>query len=176
MEGSLIIYLILAVVIPLLVVGLIGYNMLKKFFDNKLQLEQLRLVQKQNETTIQNKLVAYERLMLYLERIGFPEIILRVRSNKMTATQLHSALLIAIQKEYEHNLTQQIYISNELWEIIKLARQELSNLVSSTYVDQNGDDSLDTYIDALMRTYNGWPKNPLFTAQRAIKHEASLIV
>ena len=95
----------------------------------------------QLKTTIPLKLQAYERLSLLCERIAIPNLLLRVRKEGMTATELKLALMIAIQHEYEHNITQQVYVSQQLWEIIKITRDEsveLVNLVAKD-LDNNAD-------------------------------------
>ena len=38
--------------------------------------------------------------------------------------------MLAIQQEYEHNITQQVYVSDQLWQIIKIARDTSVNIVN----------------------------------------------
>ena len=61
------------------------------------------------------RLQAYERLTLLTERIAIPELILRLDNKEITPTYLQNAMMIAVQKEKEHNLTQQIYVAFQLW-------------------------------------------------------------
>ncbi len=74
------------------------------------------------------KLQAYERLILFLERISPNSILLRVNRSGMTAGQLHSDLLATVRAEYEHNLSQQLYVSEEAWEEVKAAKDAMMKL------------------------------------------------
>jgi hypothetical protein len=55
----------------------------------------------------------------------------RVSSPDMTASQLHSALLSAIRSEFEHNLSQQIYMSQKAWEVARNARSNMIKIINS---------------------------------------------
>ena len=75
------------------------------------------------------KLQAYERLTIFLERISPANLILRVHKNGMSARYLQNELVNAIRSEYEHNLSQQIYVSNTCWEVVKNAKEEMIKFV-----------------------------------------------
>jgi hypothetical protein len=55
---------------------------------------------------------------------------MRINRQGMTGKQLHSELLAAIRAEFEHNLTQQLYVSRESWEMVKNARTNLVNIIN----------------------------------------------
>ncbi len=57
------------------------------------------------------KLQAYERIILFLERISMESLLVRVSSPEITASQLQTSLLATVRSEFEHNLSQQIYMS-----------------------------------------------------------------
>jgi hypothetical protein len=86
------------------------------------------------------------------------------------------ALLLAIQQEYEHNSSQQVYTSENLWQIIVLARQELVNMIAQEYEEMGSNDNPDAYIQKLLNAYSKWEVNPMNQALSAIKHEASLVL
>ncbi len=77
------------------------------------------------------KLQAYERIVLFLERISTESLIMRTVKPGMTAQQLHSALIANIRSEYEHNLSQQIYMSNEAWEMVKNAKGTVIRIINN---------------------------------------------
>ena len=77
------------------------------------------------------KLQAYERIVLFLERISLESLLVRVSSPEMTASQLHTALLNCIRSEFEHNLSQQIYMSPQAWEVVKNARSNTIKIINS---------------------------------------------
>ena len=83
-----------------------------------------------NKTGIPLRLQAFERITLFLERISPNSIVMRMSRKGMTAAQLHKALIGAIRNEYEHNLTQQLYVSNETWDSVKKAKDDMIRLVN----------------------------------------------
>jgi hypothetical protein len=85
------------------------------------------------------KLQAYERLTLFLERISPESMLVRHAPHDLTVAQYHQVLLTTIRQEYEHNLSQQIYISLILWETIRGAKEQLIAVInrSSEELNQN---------------------------------------
>lgn len=76
------------------------------------------------------RLQAYERIILFLERISPESMVLRVSKPDYNTRQLHSELLSTIRSEYEHNISQQTYISAEAWERVRLARNQVIKLIN----------------------------------------------
>jgi hypothetical protein len=85
-----------------------------------------------SETLIKQKLQAAERFALYLERIAPDRLVMRLHQNGMSAKMLQNDMLRTIREEYDHNLSQQVYVSEGLWELIKNAKQEMMGFVSAT--------------------------------------------
>ncbi|MFM2206155.1 MAG: hypothetical protein RL213_130 [Bacteroidota bacterium] len=79
------------------------------------------------------KLQAYERLILLLERISPDSVIVRVHAGSMSAQLLHVELLAAIRAEFEHNLSQQLYVSDEVWEEVCSAKDAMASMVNDAY-------------------------------------------
>lgn len=121
---------ILQLTIPGLIVFATAYFVLKNFLHNQLALRQLEIKQNQQNITTPLRLQAYERLSLFCERINLPSLMLRTRQEAMNAAQFKATLLLSIQQEYEYNITQQVYVSDQLWEIVKIARDDSVNTVS----------------------------------------------
>lgn len=166
---------IIKVVVPMGLMILLAYVLLSQYFDGQVRLNAMKLQRERKKDTLELKLNAYERLALYLERISFPDLIMRVNTGRMEANTLYTALLMTIQKEYEHNLSQQVYISENLWNIIRIAKQELSNIVTDAY-SEDQHQSQDELIDRLLKKYGGWESNPIEMAKSAVRQEASLLL
>ena len=132
---------ILQLTIPGLIVFATAYFVLKNFLYNQLALRQLEIKQNQQNITTPLRLQAYERLSLFCERINLPSLMLRTRQEAMNAAQFKATLLLSIQQEYEYNITQQVYVSDQLWEIVKIARDDSVNTVSlaAELVDNHAD-------------------------------------
>jgi len=116
---------ILKITLPALIVFLTIYLIMKNYLKQQYQLQTLSMRQKNTQHAIPLKLQAYERLTMLCERISIPNLILRLRTNDMTAQELTNSMILAVQQEYEHNLTQQVYISDELWNILTLAKNNV---------------------------------------------------
>ena len=101
---------------------------------------QIQVSGRNRKTVLPIRLQAYERLALLLERISPESIIMRVNKPGMTAKQLHSELLSSIRAEFDHNISQQVYISNEAWEHVTSARGKVIHLIN-TAADQVKDEA-----------------------------------
>lgn len=73
---------------------------------------------------------AYQRLVLFLERIAPNNIVMRLNNPGLPAGAFQSKLLETIRQEYEHNLAQQIYVSSEAWQITKNSKEEVLKIVN----------------------------------------------
>ncbi len=78
------------------------------------------------------RLQAYERVILFLERIAPESILLRLNRTGMTSSQLHTDLQSTIRQEYEHNLAQQTYISTEAWDKVQIAKNHILKLINES--------------------------------------------
>lgn len=72
---------------------------------------------------------AYERLVLYLERINPSNMVLRMHRAGMSAKMLEADMVKSIRTEFEHNLSQQIYFSDEIWKLISTAKEETIQII-----------------------------------------------
>lgn len=132
---------IVKITVPALVIFFTIQTLLKQYLESEYKTKMLDFKQNQNNTTIPLRLQAYERLSLFCERISIPNLVLRLRDEQMTASGLRLAMMVAIQKEFEHNITQQVYVSDQLWQILKIARDDALNIINMVYsnVDPEGD-------------------------------------
>ncbi len=83
-----------------------------------------------HQTILPLRLQAYERFVLYLERIHPSNVILRLNSPELTALQMQSLLVRTIREEFEYNLSQQLYVSGNSWELIKNAKEETIAMIN----------------------------------------------
>jgi len=73
---------------------------------------------------------AYERLALFLERMQPANLLVRVQAPSMKSLSLHGALIKTIRSEYDHNMSQQVYVSDEAWDLINQAKDQLLTLIN----------------------------------------------
>ncbi len=127
---------ILKIVLPAGVVFAAVYLVVKGFLDNDRQRRDQE-IKKSNQTAITPlRLQSYERIVIFLERINPSSLVVRVNRNGMNVQQFHMELIKTVKTEYEHNLSQQIYMSAGSWELVKNAKEEMIKLIniSSTKV------------------------------------------
>jgi hypothetical protein len=122
---------ILKITIPALIVFITAYFLMKNMIRNDQDKRRQELILQNSRTVTPIKLQAYERIVLLLERISLESMLLRVSTTDMTAAQLRSALLTAIRSEFEHNLSQQIYMSQQAWEVARNARSNMIKIINS---------------------------------------------
>lgn len=83
------------------------------------------------------RLQAYERMALFLERIDPNQLVMRIHAVGLTVAEEHSLLLTAIRSEFEHNLSQQIYISDPVWQKICEAKSDIETIINTVAADMD---------------------------------------
>jgi hypothetical protein len=79
-----------------------------------------------NNESLKLKLQAYERLTVFTERAGLKNMVSRMPVNGESAAGLHSAMITELKSEYEYNVSQQIYVTPEIWNAVtKLKDQNI---------------------------------------------------
>ncbi|MCS6980087.1 MAG: hypothetical protein N2050_04070 [Flavobacteriales bacterium] len=135
---------IIRLLVPPLIVALAVWIMNDYMLKKQEKARYFRLLSQNRNITLPLRLQAYERLILLMERITPGNLLMRVPPHGKTTRQLHAELLKVIRDEFDHNLTQQVYVSNEAWEAVKTAREEIVKLINMAFT-QTGDvkDGLD---------------------------------
>jgi len=168
---------ILKYILPSLVVLLTAWLLLKSFLNTQEEIQKKDLQAKIEELQLQIKkedkrhltpirLQAYERIVLFLERIAPQSLVFRVQKPGQKVFQLQNALLQSIRDEYEHNLSQQLYISKESWAMVKSAKEEIVQLINTAAADVKPDDS---GIELSKRIFEATISNERLPTDRAIE-------
>ena len=163
---------ILKYCIPALIVFATVYFVMKKYLDQQYNLKSLEMRKDQFDKTLPLKINAYERLALFCERISVENLAYRLSNTNNTAQSLGQAMLISIQQEYEHNMSQQIYISEKLWEIIALTKVNIQAQITDAISEMNSQNTSAALINYLLNS-NG---DPAKMARTAIREELQLIL
>lgn len=122
---------VLKITIPSLIVFLTAYYILSTQLKNDYQRRTLEMRRKERENLMPVRLQAYERLTLFIERSQPQNLLLRTHATGMTARELQTALLAEIRSEFDHNVSQQIFISPQTWMVIKKLKEDSMNLINS---------------------------------------------
>ena len=128
----------LAVLATLALAGWIFYLLVKRYFDNqqKERLLQMKIDERRETLKVVTpiRLQAYERMALFLERISPDSLVLRCWQPGMDLKLLQGVMTKNIRDEWEHNLSQQVYLDPAVWARIREAKDEMINLVNSSAV------------------------------------------
>lgn len=116
-------------ILPALVVGGLAFYFFQSYSKNEENRRRFLLLREKQKTSLPIRLQAYERLALLLERISPGKILFRVQATSEDADSYASLLIANIEQEFEHNLAQQIYVSNECWDYIKTAKNATITLI-----------------------------------------------
>lgn len=122
---------ILKYTIPAIVVLITAVVIIKQVVKNDQNRRNFEIITKNQQLVTPVRLQAYERLALLLERVSPESLVMRISKPKMTAKQLQSELLSTIRAEFDHNVSQQIYVTPQTWEIIKNARTQIIQLINN---------------------------------------------
>jgi hypothetical protein len=114
-----------------LIVFLTAWILIRNLIKNDQDKRRQELVLQNSRTVLPIKLQAYERIILFLERISLESLLVRVSVANMSSAQLHSSLVTTIRSEFEHNLSQQIYMSPQAWEVVRNARSNMIKIINS---------------------------------------------
>lgn len=168
---------LLKIILPATAVFVAVYVVIKSFLADAQKKRDYELKKNTQGVVLPLKIQAYERLVIYLERIHPNSLVVRVNKNGMNSHQLQLELIKTIKSEYEHNLSQQIYLSAGSWELIKNAKEELIKLIniSSTKVPQDTP-SNELAMMILNIAANLQKKLPNEVALEYVKREASQIL
>ena len=100
------------------------------------------------------KVQAYERFLLYLERVQLPQLVKRVYAPGIEKGVFHLQLLQNVREEFEHNLAQQLYVANTTWNAVQNAKEELVNQINSTFEQLNDEEDVAILAQALVALPN----------------------
>ncbi len=104
--------------------------LLNKYLDEVRIHKSIQLRETNSKTVLPIRLQAYERLVLYLERINPNNSIMRLHKSGMSASKLQQELIKSIRDEFDHNMAQQVYVSIQAWNMVKQAKEEIVNLIN----------------------------------------------
>jgi hypothetical protein len=119
----------LAYTLPSLITGGVAYYLFDSYFKDQ-QNTRRWLLQKDNRKDILPlRLQAYERMTLFVERINPSQLLVRIAPLSEDKTDYQNFIIAQIEQEFEHNLAQQIYISDECWSIITTAKNATIQMI-----------------------------------------------
>lgn len=113
------------ILVPASVVLYGAYLLVRMFIQKEIELKKLEVRSRSIETVLPNRLQAYERMTLFLERIAPQNLLIRLNVTGLSSREFHQLLLSEIRNEYNHNASQQVYMSDEVWNLLRNAKEDL---------------------------------------------------
>lgn len=149
--------------------------LVKKYFEQEERKRHVQSIIKNQELITPLRLQACERIILFLERISPDSLLLRFNRPSYNCKQLQTELINSIRAEYEHNISQQLYISVTGWEMVKMAKNNIIHLINTTAEGLRPDDPSANLSMAIMEAVRRLPKNYTSEALKRIKEELDLL-
>ncbi len=117
------------------------------------------------------KATAYERLIIFLERINPHELIRQVTSDEVPPAVLRAQWIRQIRQEFQYNASQQLYISEEGWQIVENAVEQVILLINQAYHALDKDAGPHAFIGKIRDRIQEWETLPHQAAIDALKSE-----
>lgn len=157
--------------IPSLITGLIAYSFFKIHTKNEDGRRRFLLKKDMQVNSLPLRLQAYERMAIFLERITPSKLLIRVHPESSNKADYESLLIQNIEQEFEHNLSQQIYISDKCWSIITASKNATIQLIRKAGLLEKTDSA--NKLREVVLTEMMERRSPSDTALSFIKEEVS---
>jgi len=147
------IFILCLIVLPALLVFFTAQYMMKQHITNSVQLVKTEILKTNLNTFTPLKLQAYERIALFLERTSIPALIQSYAQAGQSALGFAAAATHAIKEEYSYNVSQQIYVSSQMWTLVKAIKEQhlqlLQNITASLPAEATAADLSQKLIEFL---------------------------
>lgn len=162
------IFQLFAFLLPAVVTGAVAFYFFRLHTKNEEGRRRFLLHKDSQKDTLPIRLQAYERMVLFLERISINSLVVRVAPKSKDKSEYENLLIKQVETEFDHNLSQQIYMSEECWNIIKAAKNATIQIIRSAGMSET--DSPDKLReDILNQTME--KQSPSATALAFVKKE-----
>ncbi|RKN81286.1 MULTISPECIES: hypothetical protein [Ulvibacterium] len=162
------IFQLFAYLLPAVVTGAVAFYFFRLHTNNEEGRRRFLLHKDSQKNTLPIRLQAYERMALFLERIAIPSLVVRISPKSADKNEYEALLIKNIENEFDHNLSQQIYMTDECWNIIKAAKSATIQMIRKAALsDTDSSDKLRE--DILNQTMD--KQSPSATALSFVKKE-----
>ncbi|WP_291870848.1 hypothetical protein [Maribacter sp.] len=162
------VFQLFAYLLPAIVTGAVAFYFFRLHTRNEEGRRRYLLHKDSQTNTLPIRLQAYERMALFLERIAIPSLVVRIAPKSSNKNDYESLLIKSIENEFEHNLSQQIYMTDECWNIIKAAKSATIQMIRKAALSET--DSADKLREDIL-TETMEKASPSGTALAYVKKE-----
>lgn len=118
------------------------------------------------------RLQAYERIILVLERMSPNQLLIRLNLSGLNVMQMQALMIQNIRDEFDHNLSQQLYVSSKAWELVRNAKEETIRIINTAGSQLNPDADPNELTGKILELYWSQKEDPMTRALEFIKQEA----
>ena len=154
-----------------LLVILASYFLFKSQFDAYYNLKELEYRSAVLKDILPLRLQAFERMTLFIERIDPSNLLVRLHTSGMSAREMQTLILSEIRAEYQHNLAQQLYLSNDTWNIIKRVKDDTITIINTAVNSLPADASAVDLSKMVFNRLDSLGESPYELALLVIKKE-----
>lgn len=127
--------------LPALVVAGISYYFFEIQYKNEKNRRHFLLLKENQKNALPLRLQAYERITLFLDRINPQKLLMRVPPTGKEKQAYESLLIHQIDSEFDHNITQQIYLSEDCWNVVKSAKNATIQIIRKASINPEVEDA-----------------------------------
>ena len=167
---------ILKYCIPAICVLLATWLVMYRFYKSETEKRLWELKRLSQKEISPLRMRAYERLALLLERTTPEHMLVDINLAEMTPLQVQAQLMHTIRQEFDHNLSQQIYVSDEVWNLIENAKQQTVAFVNSIAQQLPANSTALDYAKTLITAYRTNGDTPNEIALQALKDEVKKLI
>ena len=151
------------------IVFFIAWSVLKPEIEKQRNLKFFELKKSALDGTLPLRLQAYERLILFLERINPSNLLLRSHVAGISAAEMQHLLIAEIRSEFQHNITQQLYVSIPAWNVITRLKEDTITLINNTAKGLPADAGSVDLSKTILTHLAGMEQNPYDAALDLVK-------
>lgn len=160
--------------LPSIASGFVAFYFFKEYAKSDVGLEKFKLQKEEKKFSTTLRLQAYERMTLFLERISPAKLVFRIKAKTDNKQAYELSLIHTIEQEFEHNLAQQIYITDECWQVISTAKSTTIQLIRDASENEKITDSDELREEIIQKVMN--KQAPSDTALSFIKNEVRTLL
>ncbi len=155
-----------------LLVVMAAFYIARPYLERFEKQQLIGLKQTFTKETLPLRLQAYERLVLLIDRINPANILVRLNDQGLSAGELHYLVLTEIRNEYQHNITQQLYVSIVSWDITKRVKNDTVLLMNSALKAIPAEASALAFGKLVLEQISRMERDPYEVAAALIRDEA----
>jgi len=171
MNIELFLFDILKYLIAGLIIFFTAWYFVKEYLESHSEKEVTELKKISLSQLLPLRLQAYERIIIFIERIDPSNLLLRLHAPGINASEFHRLVLSDIRSEYQHNLSQQLYVSHEAWQIVKRLKEDTISLVNNAASTLPEDAAASELSKVILKHLSGLENDPYEAGLLLIKND-----